>query len=90
MRSAYLTLSLDSIEEAERIHTLLADVPWGGLYPNSSILLPDEQRLYIGMRQFVGEFDLTTKKLRLLVPSKEFLNKLPKEGEERIHKQYGD
>jgi len=25
MRSAYLTLSLDSIEEAERIHTLLAD-----------------------------------------------------------------
>ena len=84
-----LSDSLVSFGSDRKIHTLLADVPWGGLYPNSSILLPDEQRLYIGMRQFVGEFDLTTKKFRFLIPSKEFLNKLPKEDEERIRKQYG-
>src|SRR5258705_13536778 len=41
------------------------------------------------MRQFVGEFSVTTKKLRLLIPSNQFLNKLPKEDEERIRKQYG-
>ena len=84
-----LSDSLVSIGPGRKIHTLLADAPWGGLYPSSSILLPDEQRLYIGMRQFVGEFDLTTKKCRFLIPSKEFLNKLPKEDEERIRKQAG-
>jgi hypothetical protein len=69
-----------------RVDTLLRDPPWAGLYPNSSILSRDERKLYIGMRQFVGEFDLSTKKLRLLVPSEAFLNKLPKEQEERIRK----
>ena len=53
------------------------------------MLSSDEQKLYIGMRQFVGEFDLSTKKLRLLIPSDAFLNKLPKEDEQRIRKQYG-
>ena len=41
------------------------------------------------MRQFVGEFDLTTKKLRPLISSNQFLNKLFQEDEERIRKQYG-
>jgi hypothetical protein len=36
----------------------------------------------------VGEVDLATNKLRLLIPSKEFLNKLPDDQEERIRKQY--
>jgi len=27
------------------------------------VLSENEQKLYIGMRQFVGEFDVTTKKL---------------------------
>jgi len=84
-----LSDSLVSVGLDHKIHTLLADAPWGWLHANSSILLPDERRLYIGMRQFVGEFDLTTNKFRFLIPSKEFLNKLPKEDEERIRKQYG-
>ena len=82
-----LSSALVSIEPDRSIHTLLADAPWVGLYPNSSTLL--DERLYIGMRQFVGEFDLRTNRFRLLIPSKEFLNKLPKEDEKRIRKQYG-
>lgn len=84
-----LSDSLVAVGDDRKVTTLLAEPPWGGLYPNSSILSSDEQKLYIGMRQFVGEFDLSTKKLRLLIPSDAFLNKLPKEDEQRIRKQYG-
>lgn len=86
-----ITLSgaLVSFGSDQKVHMLLSDAPWGGLYPNSSLLSPDEQRLYIGMRQFVGEFDLKTNQMRLLIPSIEFLNRLPKDDEERIRKQYG-
>jgi hypothetical protein len=84
-----LSDSLVSFDTNRKIQTLLHDAPWGGLYPNSSIISTNEQKLYIGMRQFVGEFDLTTKELRLLIPSSHFLNKLPKEDEDRIRKQYG-
>jgi hypothetical protein len=40
------------------------------------------------MRQFGGEIDLETHNLRLLVPSKEFLNKLPEEMEQRLRRDY--
>lgn len=72
-----LSDSLVSIGPDRKIHTLLSDPPWRGLYPNSSLLSPDERKLYVGMRQFVGEFDLSTKELRLLIPSNAFLNKRP-------------
>ena len=72
-----------------KIQTLLPNAPWTDLYPNSSVFSQNEQKLYIGMRQFVGEFSVTTKKLRLLIPSTQCLNKLPTEDEERIRKQYG-
>lgn len=84
-----LSDSLVLIGSNHKIRTLLPDAPWGGLYPSSSVLSHSEQKLYIGMRQFVGEFDLPTKRLRLLIPSTQFLNKLPKEDEKRIRKQYG-
>jgi hypothetical protein len=80
--------SLVSLESNFQIRTLLRNAPWGGLYPNSSALSRDERKLYIGMRQFVGEFNLETAKLRLLVPSHEFLNKLPTDEEKRIRKPY--
>lgn len=88
--SMVLTLSdsLVSLDRKHKITTILTNTPWGGLYPNSSILSADEKKLYIGMRQFVGEFDLETHKLRFLIPSSEFLNKLPKEDEDRIRKTY--
>jgi hypothetical protein len=82
-----LSDSLVSIGKERRVRTLLASAPWGGLYPNSSVLSHDQQKLYIGMRQYVGEFDLPAKRLRFLIPSEQFLNKLPKEDEQRIRAQ---
>jgi hypothetical protein len=83
-----LSDSLVSVGPDHHVNTLISDAPWGGLYPSSSILLPDESRLYIGMRQFVGEVDLATNHLRLLVPSVNFLNRLPDDDERRIRAQY--
>lgn len=85
-----LSDSLVRVGSDRKITTLLSDPPWSGLLPNSSVLSSDEEKLYIGMHQFVGEFDIRTKKLRLLIPSTQFLNKLSKEGEQEIRKQYGD
>jgi len=85
-----LSHSLVSVGVDRKIQTLLPDAPWRGFYPNSSVLPENKAKVYIGMRQFVGEFDLTTKKFRLLIPSEQFLHKLPKEDSERIRKQYGD
>jgi hypothetical protein len=84
-----LSDSLVSVGDDHKITTLFPDAPWSGLYPNSSVLSSDEQKLYIGMRQFVGELGIATKKLRLLIPSDAFLNKLPKEDEQLIRQQYG-
>jgi hypothetical protein len=84
-----LSYSLVSVGKDWKITTLLSEAAWEGLYPNSSVLSPDQQKLYIGMRQFVGEFDISKKKLRLLVPSPAFLNKLTKEDEQQIRKRYG-
>lgn len=47
---------------------LLTDAGWGGLYPNSSVLSHNETSLFIGMRTYVGEYDLTKKRLRYLAP----------------------
>jgi len=85
-----LSHSLVSVGADRKVQTLLPDAPWRGLYPNSSVLSENEEKLYIGMRQFVGEFNPTTKKFRFLIPSRQFLHKLPKEEAERIRKQYGD
>ncbi len=70
------------------VSMLFADAPWWGLYPQSAALSADGRKLYIGMRQFVGELDLPTKKLRMLVPSERFLNKLPEADERRIRETY--
>ena len=85
-----LSDSLVSVGDDRKITTLLPDAPWTGLYPNSSVLSSDEQKLYIGMRQFVGEFDVPANRLRLLIPSDAFLNKLPKQDEQLIRNQYGN
>ena len=89
--SLLLTLStaLVRVDADGKLTTLLADVPWAGLYPNSCVLSPGEHKLFVGMRQFVGELDLATHRLRLLIPDGAFLNRLPKDQEARIRKQYG-
>ena len=84
-----LSDALVSIDGRGKVKTLLTNPPWIGLYPNSSVVSADGQKLYIGMRQFVEEIDLQTTKSRLLIPSEEFLNKLPAEDEQRIRSQYG-
>lgn len=73
-----LSDSLVSVGADHKINTLIANAPWDSLYPTSSALLPDESRLYIGMRQFVGEVNLATNQLRMLIPDRSFLYKLPK------------
>jgi hypothetical protein len=85
-----LSDSLVSVGPDHHITSLISDAPWAGagLHPSSSILLPDESRLYLGMGQFVGEVDLATNHLRLLLPSVSFLNNLPVDQERRIRKQY--
>ena len=83
-----LSSALVSVGPDHKIQTLLADVPWGALYPNSSVLSSDEKTLFIGMRQFVGEFNFATNRLKFIIPSSRFLNTLPKEEEEQILKQY--
>jgi hypothetical protein len=82
--------SLIAIGRDRKVETLLADFPAGGLYPSSSVLSRDERKLYVGMRQFVAEFELETETLRLLIPSEAFLNRLTPEDERQILKVLGD
>jgi hypothetical protein len=82
--------SLVSVGPRARVNTLIPDAPWRGLDPSSSVLSPDERRLYVGMGQFVGEVDLATNQLRLLVPAPDLLNELPEDDEKRIRSQYAD
>lgn len=64
-----------------QVTTLLRD-PWW-YRPTSAVLSADEQKLYIGMQYFVGEFDIAAKTLRLLVPSEIFLDPF-RVSEERL------
>jgi hypothetical protein len=85
-----LTLSgaLVSVGKDGKLTTLLADAPWGVLYPNSSVLSADGEKLYVGMRQYVAEVDIPTAKLRFLLPSAEFRNVLPQNDQQRIREKY--
>lgn len=76
--------ALVRVDHNHKIHRLLAPAPWNGFYPNSSVLVDHEQKLYLGMRQYVAAFNLGTKKLRFLVPSGRFVNKLTKKLEKEI------
>ncbi|HKY72882.1 MAG TPA: hypothetical protein VJL88_13265 [Nitrospira sp.] len=74
--------------ETLKLHEKNGD--WGTLYPNSLVLKEDEKKAYIGMRQFVVEYDFRRRILRFLIPDESFLNKLPKEQEDRIRKQWDE
>ncbi len=91
----YLVTLSDSIVvvtrdgDAWKLEELIHDEDLGGLYATSSALSPDGSRLYVAMRQFVGELDLKTRALRWLVPDPTFVNRLPAEEEARLRKVYG-
>jgi hypothetical protein len=59
-----------------KVKRLITSPEMALLYPTSSALASREDKLYLGMRQFVGEVDLSKVRLRYLVPGKEFLNTL--------------
>lgn len=70
-----------AISRDRKVTTLLQD-PWW-YRPTRAVLSPDEQKLYIGMEYFVGEFDIQSKTFRLLVPSDVFLEPF-RESEKRM------
>ncbi|MBB3221058.1 hypothetical protein [Pseudoduganella umbonata] len=63
-----LSDALVSIDRNLALRTIVADAPWKQLYPNSSVLSADGDRLAIGMRSAVAMVDLPSGQLRLLVP----------------------
>jgi len=75
--------------EHERLKFLEKDGGWLGLYPNSVVLTDDETKAYIGMRQYVTEYDFKRRTLRFLIPDSTFLNKLPADEERSIRNAYG-
>lgn len=84
-----LSDGLVAFDGVNRVDRLIADAPWEGLVPNSATLSPDERTLYIGMRQYVAEFDLRTRKLRMLLPPGATLHRLSRTEEQQIRAAYG-
>jgi hypothetical protein len=82
-----LSDSLVSLAD-DNLTTLIKSSDWGVLYPNSVVANADESKIYVGMRQFVAEFDLRTHKLRYLIPDLKFVRRLPKKTEEGIRREY--
>jgi len=70
--------------DRETLRFLEKDGGWGGLYPNSVVLTDDQTKAYIGMRQFVAEYEFERRILRFLLPDTSFLNKLDAEDEQAL------
>ena len=93
MRNGTLVLALsDSLalwSETSGLQILMQDATWG-LYSNSLVISNDEKIVYIGMRQYVGEYNFSDGTFRYLIPNEKFQNYLPKEEEDRIRTQYNN
>ena len=70
------------------VRRIVSEAPWSGLSPNSSALAVDDRHLYVGMRQYVAEVDLPTKRVRMLVPSRAFLNRLSPSEERSVRARF--
>jgi hypothetical protein len=81
-----LPRSLVFVGRDRKVRTVLRNAPWGGYDPNSSVLSPDGSRLYVGLRQYVGEYDLQHGTFRMLAPPSDSLARLPLKTHHRIHK----
>lgn len=82
-----LTNSLVRVDENFNVTKVVGNSNWGTFYPNS-IASNSLRFVFVGMRQYVVEVNLQTGKVRYLIPSMEFLNKLPSEQEKRIREMY--
>ena len=69
-----LSDSLVSVNKEFKLHVLLRDRDLAWIYATSSVLAPDGTRLFIGMRQYVAEYELATGIIRWLVPDESFVN----------------
>lgn len=72
----YVVLSngIVAVKSSDELTVVMPKASWGGLYPSSAVLSQDGSGLYIGMRQFVGKYDLRHKEFSLLIPDKEMIN----------------
>jgi hypothetical protein len=81
--------SLVSVDRKRHLATVYRDAAWALLYPNSLVLEEESARAYVGMRQFVGEVSLVDGTAKFGIPDQRFLNRLPKDDEISIRRQYG-
>jgi hypothetical protein len=65
-----LTDALVALSTQDRVEVLVSPANWDYFYPNSSVVSADEGTLYVGMRWYVGEVDLRTKRVRFRVPKR--------------------
>ena len=69
--------SVVSINPESSMAVLLPEVSWPGFRRVNSAVLTNDEKICFGMVQYVGELDLNTGKLRLLIPDKSFIHELP-------------
>ncbi|RYG24351.1 hypothetical protein EON82_11025 [bacterium] len=88
--SLIITLSdgVVAYDARQGLRRIVGDAPWSGLYPNSSALAADGRHLYVGMRQYVAEVNLATRRVRMLVPSRAFLNRLSPSEERSVRARF--
>ncbi len=51
-----------------KMEHIVRNLPWDRLYPNSSVLSPDGNTLYVGMRKYVAKYDIQSRRLKYLIP----------------------
>jgi hypothetical protein len=84
----FLALSgaLAVIPPDNQLETLVKPTDW--VAANTIAASADASKIYVGALQYVCEYDTATKRFRYLIPNLSFLNKLPKEQEERMRRTY--
>jgi hypothetical protein len=81
-----LSDSLALLTPDNKLEVVVKSTDWVG--PDTLVTSGDESKIYVGTRQYVCEYDMQTKSFRYLIPDLTFLNRLPKEDEERMRQQY--
>jgi hypothetical protein len=85
-----LSDSFVSVTPDGKIKTIVPNARWWSLYPRSMVLSDDAKTVYVGMRQFVAKITLKNARGSFLVPDRSYLDRLPKEEEDRIRKMYSN
>jgi hypothetical protein len=70
-----------------KMKTLIKSANWI-THVYSMVASADESKIYVGVTQYVCEYDFGRGKLRYLVPDRKFLNKLSKKEEDQLRRTY--